>query len=245
VVATIACTALLTIGGIVAARLAAQSPPWWTDLDPRDQVTIETARDLEHGFGNQLTLIRPAAADLDPQEPWRSDIWQVALEAPHANAWLNINLPRWMASDPKMPQWPDRLVSLRTHFESGLIHVGAALDRGSSLRFLTASVAPEIRDDGSLWLPAHGIHIGALPIPPAVVLRHTASNADQYIPSSIDEQGRTMLRVFQGLEPVALEPVIRLDDGRQVRLLKIEPRAGRLILTCRTELRTNSRAARP
>lgn len=241
---TIIAAGALTIAGLVAASRVNQSPQWWGTLDPLDPRAISQARDLEHAFGNQLTLIRPQAENLAATDSWRSDVWQVAIDAQHANAWLNVNLRKWMASDPDMPQWPDRLLALRVHFDQGRIHVGIALRRDEEQRYLSASVSPHIRPDGSMWLPAHAIHIGTLPIPRGAVLSHAQANADQYIPVSLEDQGRALLRVFQGLEPISLDPVIRLDDGRQVRLLNIEPRNGRLILTCWTELRDDARARR-
>ncbi len=235
--------AILTVTATFGYLLARATPAWWRTVDPDSPKSIETADLLQNALGNQFTAVRPAAADLKPGEPWRSEPWRFALEVDDANAWLNTSLPRWIDSDPDMPPWPKDILSIQVAFRHGLIFVGIELDRGDDQRqYLAAAVRPELRDDGSLWIPADTILIGRLPIPPEVVLAQAQARVDNILPEELTERGRELLRVFRGQKPLAKNPVIRLGDGRQVRVLDITPRNRRLIITCQTELRDKASA---
>lgn len=235
--------ALLTIVGIGAYLLARATPAWWRTVDRENPVSIQSAQDLQNALGTQFTAVRPAATDLRPDEPWRSDIWRFALEVDDANAWLNINLPQWIESDPDLPAWPDAIESIQVAFRRGLFFVGVQLDRGDGLsQYLAAAIHPEIRANGSLWIPADRIYIGRLPIPPDTVLAQAQARVDRILPDELTENGRALLSVFRGENPLAQQPVIRLGDGRQVRLLDIQSWQQKLIVSCQTERRDDAQS---
>ncbi|GAB4386666.1 MAG: hypothetical protein Kow0022_16340 [Phycisphaerales bacterium] len=210
------------------------APAWWRTIDPSSPATIELADELEQAIGRQLTLVRPAAADLNASGAWRSEDWTTAIPDADANAWLNANLPDWIASDPDLPSWPDSIRTLQARFMNGIIQVGVAIRRGERTLYLSASVRPHVDDAGALWLPATRVHIGRLPIPASIMLRHADESLEPLVPPELRDDASALVRLFRGIDPVP-NPVIRLGDGRQVRLLRVVPRNRRLIVTCRTE----------
>lgn len=235
--------ALLTVASVFAYLLIRSAPAWWRTVDPQSPASAQAGELLQNALGNQFTAVRPAAADLKPGERWRSEVWRFAVEVDDANAWLNTSLPNWIKSDPDMPAWPDDIGSIQVAFRSGLMYVGIELLRGDGVpQYLAAAVRPEMREDGSLWIPADTVLVGRLPIPPEVVLSQARARVHNILPEDLTERGRALLRVFEGDEPLAESPVIRLGDGRQVRVLDIQPRDHRLIVSCQTEQSEEPRA---
>lgn len=227
----VAALSVVCVGGFVLSRSA---PAWWRTVDASDPGTAQLADDLEQAVGRQLTLVRQPAGDLDPDGPWRSAVWKTAIPSEDANAWLNINLPSWLESDPQLPNWPADIHTLQVRFAERVIQVGVEVRQGDRSVYLSASLQPIIDDAGSLWLQATSVQVGRLPIPAELMLGHTDGNLERIVPPELHAQVHTLIQLFRGDEPVP-NPVIRLGDGRQVRLLDIEPRSRKLIVTCRTE----------
>ncbi|KAA0212643.1 MAG: hypothetical protein DYG94_14495 [Leptolyngbya sp. PLA3] len=240
---TLTLVGALSIVGVTAFVLSRTAPAWWEPVDVESPATARRADDLERAVGHQLTLVRDPAESLLPVESWRSDDWTTSIQAEDANAWLNTNLRDWLASDPKLPNWPELVDSLRVRFGDGLIQVGVMVERGDRARYLSATIRPHVDVDGSLWLEATSVSIGRLGIPAAVMLDRAGDGLAELVPPELEPQTRSMLRLFRGAEPVP-HPVIRLGDGRQVRLLEIVPRNGKLVVTCRTEVDDSDQASR-
>lgn len=235
--------AVLTVAVVFAYLLIRSAPAWWRTVDPQSPTSSEAGELLQNALGNQFTAVRPAAADLQPGERWRSEVWRFAVEVDDANAWLNTSLPNWIKSDPDMPAWPDDIGSIQVAFRNGLMYVGVELLRGDGApQYLAAAVRPVMHEDGSLWIPADTVLVGRLPIPPEVVLSQARARVHNILPEELTERGRALLRVFEGKEPLAESPVVRLGDGRQVRVLDIQPRDHRLIVSCQTEQSEEPRA---
>jgi hypothetical protein len=152
---------------------------------------------------------------------------------------------------------------LQVEFLDQRIHVGARLrsSDGSHRRVVTARLAPEFRDNGALWLPAERVGIGQLVVPgrwllpdadDVEALATQAASTEAPSDGQVDQlkelpQARAVLRAFAGDSPVLSNPTIKLGDGRRVRLLALDARDGRLIITCLTERkepRDETRSAR-
>lgn len=239
--ATISSAALITIAAIFAITQARRPPLWWQPIDPANAALQSDAQQLENWLSSQLTLIRPPAADLRPGEPWRSDIWRFAIDEHDANAWLNINLPKWLAAENGDIAWPDDVAAIRVSFTPGRMNLGAAIDRNDNARFLSASVDVTMADDGSLWMPARGLRLGNMPIPPRIAYAYadSATHIDQRRREPLNQ----LLRILKGAQAASLQPVIRMDNGRQVRILDIALENQRIVVTCQTELRASSRVS--
>ena len=195
---------------------------------------------VENAAVSQLYRQRPADEawlnDPDPG-PWRSAPWSVALKDDDASAWLTARLPEWVDGQADLDGWPDTLDQPQIHFVDGLMRIGVLLHGEDGDRFLTASVRPELRDDGSLWLHTRWIHIGRLPVPASLLLARAGSHLDAYLPGTLadDPHSARLIDILRGNAPLALKPEMRLEDGRVVRLLGLRVRDGRIELNCQTE----------
>lgn len=112
---------------------------------------------------------------------------------------------------------------------------------------LIASLVPEFKDDGSFWLPARQVSIGSLSLPARWMLRSgsvvsgssTSKNDLRSLP-----QARNMFAAFAGDIAIMPKPIIKIGDGRRIRLAKVDPRDGVLYITFQTLPRDTPRAQR-
>lgn len=237
VLATLALVALLSIAGLAATAMMKRSPSWWRQVDAADPRTIRDAQDVENGLTTLFHLERPG--DADPGEPGRavSEEWRFAIRAVDANAWLNTRLPAWLTRREDLSAWPDEIQQIQVDFRDGRIRLGVELDGAGAVRVLSADVHPELREDGSLWLPAELVRIGTLPLPAGLILRGARRQADGLVPVSIRDTADSdvLWEAFLGRAAVARSPTVRLPDGRRVRILGLRAQHGVLEVRCRTE----------
>lgn len=229
---------VLTLAGWAMVR---GSPPWWRQIDTDDARTIEWAEAVHRAVGQHLTERRDGdVAERGPGEPrWQSEPWRVALRPMDANAWLNIELPRWLeASGEAAGFGPGGFSQLQVEFRDGLVHVGVRVETEGRLQVLSATLRPRVADDGALWVPADWVHVGRLPVPAGWVLDEAEARLSDVVPDEVRDlpEMRAMLRAFAGERAIVREPLVRLPDGRRVRLLDVRPRDGLLEVTCRTEM---------
>ncbi len=229
---------VITLAGLIAASLSRAAPSWWRVYRPTPALR-DHAADFENAVVSQLYRRR----DDDPGwlrsgrgGPWRSAPWSVFIRDEDASAWLTTRLPEWINGQDGLA-WPISLSQPQVAFRGGVVRLGVLIrtDRGS--RILTAAVKPEIHDDGSLWLRSRRIHIGRLPVPAAFILARAERRLGEVLPDDIAEDpfSRKFIEILRGRAPLAREPVMRLDDGRAVRLLGLRVLDGRIELDCRTE----------
>lgn len=256
------------VGGaltLVGIALSQEAPAWWSVIDARDPEVLAAAQRVENGAATQLTKIRQQSDEIADGS---SAPWTVALKASDANAWLATRLGKWLENQEaeaggKRPvfKWPRELGQVQVRFEGGVIGVGASVratgkastDQGEDVQVLTASIRPELRADGSLWMPAGWVSLGRLSVPAAWMLpsslpaedKKHVSVAKANVPETLRDlpQTRDMLAVFSGEMPAMKRPVIRIGDGRRVELLRLEPRDGVLLITCRTLPREQNTAS--
>lgn len=236
--------ALVTCSVAVAMTLADQAPVWWRTVRGDDPRTLARGIEVENRTGNIIYQIRPA--DIGAAEQYQSAVWTVEYSAPEANAWLNARLPGWLASQWEERAWPTEMSEVQVEFQGGLIVVGARISIGGRDRYFTATIDPEIREDGSLWLPARWVSVGRLAAPGEWVVEYAGRRREQFVPEDLRDLPETaaMFHAFAGEAPMVADAVVTLGDGRIVRLLAMTPRDGRLQLVCRTELEQGSGAPR-
>ncbi|MCW5776447.1 MAG: hypothetical protein KIS87_08425 [Phycisphaeraceae bacterium] len=231
--AAIACAAVA-----YAIVLSNRPPAWWADIDPHDSRQVILAEDLENAVGTHLHLARETDPSLGEGERWRSEPWRVAMRSDDANAWLNTRLEAWLESlSNGAASIPDEVRHVRVVFDRGRIRVGALIDDGRTRRVLSATLRPELRADGSLWVSAESVGIGRLSLPPDWTLGSDGPPDARVVPASLWNKpaARDLVEAVRGRRPLLDEPVIELLDGRSVRLLSIAARDGRLEVECRTE----------
>jgi len=230
----------------VVGSMTASAPAWWRHTDAGDAHTIDRALILENAIASHLSLRRDSASDLmytgaaDLPELYRSDPWSVALKSEDANAWLNVRLPVWLAGENESFVWPEEVSDLQVQFDAPHVRLGAKIKVRGKDQFLSATLTPELREDGSLWVKADWVHLGRLPIPASLVLGEAEARMDEIIPDELRSlpQAQSFFRVMAGEEPVAERPVVKLPDRRLVRLLRLEADKGWVEITCQTELRS-------
>ncbi len=251
---------MLLIGTLIliALGLAGARPGWWHELDPKNQQVAAAALRVENGAATQLTQIRRtdtgAGAGGGAQA---SDPWTISISSADANAWLAARLRPWLESQSAAFTWPEELRGVEVRFDGGRIDVGASVGTRNGIghsgapgeeQVITASLRPEFREGGSLWLPAARTAIGRLSVPPSWMLSRAAPAADRAAARASRDslanmpELRDVIGALSGDRPVMRSPVIRIGDGRRVRLLKLEPRDGALYITCQTLARQTSRA---
>jgi hypothetical protein len=240
--AGLALAALVTVAGLLGWALVQESPVWWRTVRRDDPRTAETALLVENSVWNQIHHRRaaggPPGGDPAPEVAPGAE-WTVSLKASDANAWLNARLPLWLANQHEEAPWPKELAEVQVDFGDGLIRVGARVNSAGQDRVLSATLLPDLRDDGTLWLPATWISIGRLAVPADWLLEQAEQHQSDFIPPELRQLPETlaMFRGFAGAAPMVQNAVIKLEDGRRVRLLKLRPVNGRLEITCRTERR--------
>jgi hypothetical protein len=205
------------IGG--ANWLISRNPSWWRDVKPLDPETSYTAEQVENGVVTQLSLARPADGE---SKGYKSQPWSVSLTDSDANAWLATRLKQW--TENRGVAWPAGISDPQVSFSEGVVHLGVRTHG----QVVSVALAPTFRPDGSLWLAVEGTALGGLPLPTDHVLTNIESGART-------PKTQHALDIIQGKEALLKDPVIKLEDGRVVRLLKLIPKDGRLEVTCRTE----------
>lgn len=232
--------AVSSLAVLASLALIRESPDWWRTVRRDDPRTIRAAQDVEDALMSDFSAVRPTDPSFVPNEPgqWRSEPWTIRVEASEANAWLNVRLPKWLANREEEFRWPEEVSELQVDFDQGVLRIGARVRISGQEQIVSATIRPALADDGSLTAPARWVHVGRLAVPASWVLSAAEGNAARYIPRSVAGLPETdaMLKAFQGLGPVVSNAVVRLGDGRRVRLLRIEPRDGALVLTCQTEV---------
>jgi len=223
------------VGFLVSMVLMRRDPVWWARLALDDARTIERAGLLHNAFATRLHELKETDTVID--DDWRSVEDRFFVSAADANAWLNIEMPRWLAAMDEDVSWPAVFRELQVSFENDEIRIGVRLLAGRREQVVWVTLTPVLRDDGSLWMPAKRVHIGRLPLPAKWVLAEAELRADMFIPAEFRDLPETeaMFRVFAGEQPVTKEATVGLMDGRRVRLLSLVPRNGRLEVSVRQE----------
>lgn len=226
------CSAVLS--GLLLARAA---PVWWVPVDTNDPAVRRLAEKVENQVVSAGHKFRGAVRANADGTTATGDDWSFVLSVAEANAWLNVRLPRWLSNREDAVKWPAELTQMQVMFDGQRVRVGVMATRGEGTpQVLAAVLEPRLRD-GALWLTAERFSVGRLPIPAGWVLAGVREHRDM-VPSGVREMPETdlLLAALAGERPVLQEAVVRLGDGRRVRLLGIEAAGGKLEVRCRTEV---------
>jgi len=212
---------------VAAYSISISTPAWWHPPDPRHKGVAERAESLESLIADELSRAdRPGT--LADTGRWSSEPWTLRVTDLEASSWLNARLARWAENRIEDFHWPSEFESLQVSFTRGSVRVGVRVRLRDASRVFWAELAPEVRDDSSIWLRRGWIYAGNLPLPAAMLARMGTAALTTDAP-------RQLISALLGDAPLLREPVIRLGDGRSVRVRAIELRPGEVILTCTTE----------
>lgn len=243
--------AAITLGWIIIASMLKAAPPWWRQVRVQEQRTREIAQEVENALGTHLHLAREG--EKKPDGMWRSEPWGVSIPSSDANAWLNARLPRWLETVDAGFELPDQIAEVQVEFRDGRVSIGVAGRLGGRLggvvasaieeeprdaeestarRIIWASASPRIDEHGLLSLTLDRVYVGRLPISRAL-LAEIAERAGLTQKAGASGGG-AWVDLLHG-EAVKVEPLMKLEDGRRVRITGLRAREGRLEVTCVTE----------
>lgn len=247
---------LMVVGLVLALRwLSLQPPEWWRSVDPTKPATIDAANRLQNALITEAHRVdRPIDEDssIVQQGGYQTRPWRIALNAELANAWLSVELPKWLDSEAHV-KMPPEVREIQAEFRGGVIMVGVSRVSGASKRFYWLTLRPELNENGSLWLRAERTIAGQLPVPRSMVinaafraaeangekLNSPAASAELDLDTDIDSPITVIASILAGKRPMLHNAVIRLEDGRIIRLQNIRANNGKLEITCVTERAPN------
>lgn len=224
--------------------LSRATPGWWTRVEhsapgepgsvPADWPT--RAAEVENAVVAQLSLVRAGVRRADGT--WRSEPWSVSISEEDASAWLATRLPRWVENREGESAWPPQVSQVRVAFSDGRIIAGAMLrNDGDMAQVMGVEVRPYVDEAGALRVPATRVRIGRVALPASWLFSAITSRAGDFIPRESLESptAKVVTQALRGESVLTRNAVIRLEDGRRVRVLGMVPRNGRLELTFQTE----------
>ncbi|MEO1479382.1 MAG: hypothetical protein AAFV01_12470 [Bacteroidota bacterium] len=237
--------------GLMTMTLAESEPRWWSGASVRSIEMAELARRVENGAITHITADHQGATAEAVE-------WPVKLSDDGANAWLNLRLPVWLprmtadefeevrdASGRLIEQrpvggmgWPDNVDEVRVAFVDGRFRIGARIRTAADrTQVFGATLAPEVREDGSLWMRATGVSVGRVALPAGLVLGRDGGRLREYLPASLIDsaEGEAIFSKLAGDAPMFEDAVIKLGDGRRVRLLSLDVQSDSLVAWFRTE----------
>lgn len=236
--------AITSLALLSASFLTSRAPSWWPPR-PDLRAASAIAADLENAVVNQIHAARPMEGpsgghneSQTENQPagWTSASWSVSLSESDANAWLAARLPKWLANQDEPIQWPAELAVVQSGFEDGRLQVGAEVLDGRQTRYVSCQLRLWIDDRGRLWTPADWVRLGRLAVPAEWVVQR-AFGAAKPISRTIGaaHASERVAAALRGEAPLVDHPVLKLADGRRVRLTKVLLKDGHVELTCRTE----------
>jgi hypothetical protein len=212
---------LLGLGALWLFVRISAAPSWWHPPDSSDVKVVEM------GHGTEMDVI----AAVHRIRPSQNPTWHYRLRNENMNAWLAVNLPKWFEHREGRP-WPENvslpMVSAR---ESGF-NLGLKLPEQWGSRILAVRVLPNFEEDGRLRLTLDRVALGRVAVPGAaaeamlgVVREAFRKDAEE---GDLDRIAATLFG------ETTLSPILRLNDGRIVRLEAIELEDESVVFTCRT-----------
>lgn len=237
---------MLACGVGLAITLSHQAPGWWQSIDLKSQDLATTAQAVENGVSSLITEARQGSTPAARSAPW-----SMSLDQPSANAWLNTRLAPWAINRGLMKSWPGEIVEIQVHFDDGCVDIGVLVEAGGARAIISARIEAAVHEDGSLWVVAQRLQVGRMPVPTGWLESSAASAVDSSrptlfsgslipgslsLPSSVRESPavKSLLRALSGQEALMPRAILNLPDGRAVQVLGLEPKDGKLLITCRT-----------
>ncbi len=225
---------LLGLAGITALAVGAalvlshRAPSWWRVIDTADPSLARVGQSVENELTTELSRVR------------EGEDWRMSLRTTPANAWLNSRLGPWATSQAGLKTWPAEIAEVQCDFAQGRIALAVRVRLGPSPgdgeRIITAQVRPWIDERGALWVPAESFAVGRLPLPTSWALRLIDGGSSIGLPESVRSAPAvaTLARALAGEAPLAPSVILKLPDGRRVRVMRLESADGELTVTCRT-----------
>jgi hypothetical protein len=210
---------------IVGYLLTLRTPRWFRTINPRDAALVDLAQRVENRVITQLYKYR---GEVDPATDATGAAWELTITQDEATAWLACKLPDWLRNLDDRFTWPVGVENVQAAFDPSRVWIAASVDSGSRA-VVCVGASPRIEATG-LYLRSGRAGVGSLILPASLF----GGRAESLF-SSADKQNRAW-SIATGTSPVLPNATLRLEDGRQVRVLAITLDRETLTLQCQTEV---------
>lgn len=204
------CFVLAILVGLWAWWRSSQRPVWF---EPTVNPTAEEAARGEY-LENQLVT------QFHKVRPEESARWTIDLDEEWMNAWLAARFPQWAAS--QNLQIADELSAVHVSITENEFRIGVSMAQALGGRIVSLASTPSIDENGQLVLTDSNLRLGRLNLPTDWLQSVGGLSQVNFAPAQAILVGQP------------LEPVVRLADGRQVRILAMELHPGRISLSLET-----------
>lgn len=191
----------------MAWRRSWQTPEWWSPL-PSGIEVARSAEQFEQRVINEGHRVRGL-----------EDSWDLVIDEAGANGWLSTRLMDWMRSQVPPVSLGEGVRTVRVMFRAGVIYAAAELDGG---RIVTVGVSPKVDERGRLVLTIRSASVGRLGLPAAWAARALSPGS----------KGGGLRAEGGGF--AVDEPVLKLADGRRVRMVGLDVKEESLLLRFKT-----------
>jgi hypothetical protein len=232
---------LFTLLIVLGFALAHSTPTWWAEA-PTAALGVPTPEEIERGAVLENLIINRLYSPEGTPNLAGGVEWAVSLPEADVNAWLNTRLPKWLNNQSERPVWPVELSRIIVRFEDGVIRLGARTVRSDTPQIYAATILlsllhGERPSGGELWLRTPWLWIGRLPVPSGLLVGRLRADPSRDLPKHLSKlpQTKTFVDALAGEGPIVPRVSLKLEDGRRVRVTRVEVREGRLSVWCVTE----------
>jgi len=226
-IATAACVTLLLVIGYISIgvlRPMSQPPEWWDSSAVSERDAVEPAQQLENELMRAASFVRPAGST--PPSPglsYRSEDWIVEISQAHANAWIVARLPKWLANRGESEEFINRMVRTRIRFEASVMKVGVPMMYSGVESVLWAAFTLQDNSAEGVQFRVVDAYVGRKRTP------------DEVLEAALDDSARRTLAELKSGRDFSDALSMRLEDGRIVRVTRIQIGDSVLRLVCHTE----------
>ncbi len=211
---------VLTALGVVIWKMTWMAPSWYLPPSGSAVRVVERADQVENRLMQVTHQVRPV----------EEATWTLRIREEDINAWFAARLRKWVAHEAGA-QWPAELGTPQVRFEADAIRLAIPFAAGGGERFVIAAIRPVMEKD-LLRLELKRVELGRVSLPgePVANLLRTLTGA---APGAFEN--KELKSVLDWLERrEAVEPMVELEDGRRIRIVKIVMGEGMVDVTART-----------